>query len=221
MRWPPVDRNAKLRRDATGRPAPGVALFRMSVVPRSFPYDTGFAGAHMRADEFLGMGETTERYQLIEGPVMRTPRPTSRHQAVIHNVMLQFAPHLQRGLAVAYAEVDWQLDDDTVYSPDIAVYGASRSPGLPAALTTTPDLIIEVLSPGAGSFDLNETKDAYERAGLAEYWAIDPKDAGLRCSRRQEGLLVEIPFKGDTIVSAVLPGLTLHMEPLRELAAAD
>lgn len=191
----------------------------MSAVPRSFPYDTGFAGVRMSADEFLNLGETQERYQLFEGVVMRMSRPTMLHQAFLKLLLRQLLEYERTSGATCFPEIDWKLGAQTVYSPDLSCFRPGRNPVLDVHLSEVPDLIIEILSPGNKAFDLTEKKDDYDRAGVPEYWAIDPKDARLRCYRRQDGMLVEVPVKSDLVASASLPGFTLDLRPLKELAA--
>lgn len=175
----------------------------------------------MSAEDFLLIGETEERYQLVEGVVVRMSRPTSKHQAVLKNLIVQLHPCEQQGLAAVFVEVDWRIRENAVYSPDIACFRADRSPGLPTHLRDTPDLVIEVLSPSTMLFDMLSKKDDYERAGVGEYWTIDPKDARVRCYRRHEGSLVEVLVKGDSLASTALPGFTLDLRPLRELAGRE
>lgn len=38
-----------------------------------------------------------------------------------------------------------------------------------------PDLIIEIVSPGSIIRDRVQKKAIYEKAGIAEYWIVDPK----------------------------------------------
>ncbi|UCE07203.1 MAG: Uma2 family endonuclease [bacterium] len=37
-----------------------------------------------------------------------------------------------------------------------------------------PDLIIEIISPATGYYDLRGKKDIYEKFGVQEYWIADP-----------------------------------------------
>ncbi len=35
--------------------------------------------------------------------------------------------------------------------------------------------MVEVLSPSTGYYDLTKKREAYERAGVQEYWIVDPE----------------------------------------------
>jgi len=38
-----------------------------------------------------------------------------------------------------------------------------------------PDLLVEILSPSNGLYDRREKMQAYQEAGVVEYWIVDPR----------------------------------------------
>jgi len=50
-----------------------------------------------------------------------------------------------------------------------------------------PDLVVEVLSRGTASNDRGQKKDAYERAGVKEYWIVSPRDMSIEVYLHQNG----------------------------------
>ena len=44
----------------------------------------------------------------------------------------------------------------------------------PSHIVGTPDLLVEIASPGAVGYDRRAKQDAYARAGVPEYWLADP-----------------------------------------------
>ena len=42
-------------------------------------------------------------------------------------------------------------------------------------ISGAPDLVIEILSPSTGYYDLIEKKELYAKHGVQEYWIVDPK----------------------------------------------
>lgn len=187
----------------------------MSAAPR-YPADFGHAGLRMTAAEFFAIGETEERLHLVDGVVVMSPRPTLVHQKILRLLLKQLGAYLDRHPgAECFPDVDWELRPNTVYSPDIACYAPGRLSVTPARLTSAPDLVIEILSPVTKAFDLTTKKDDYERCGVGEYWTIDSADARLRCYRRDAGRLAEVAITGETVESVALPGLVLHLRPLR------
>jgi Uma2 family endonuclease len=101
--------------------------------------------------------------------------------------------------------------DDVV--PDVAWISNERFSVLldkAGHLTGAPDLVVEVLSPGAK----NEQRDRqvklklYERQGVREYWIVDWRVQQVEVYRRDRGLLqlVTTLLADDEISSPLLPG---------------
>lgn len=158
--------------------APGLCrpflYFDMSAVPK-FPQDFGYAGLTMGAEEFLALGETRERYELSDGVVVMSPSATPPHNEALLEIALQLRAYADRtGAARIFPETDVRFGAERVYCPDISAYRSDRLPGRLERLDQPPDLIVEVLSPGTQALDLVTKRDAYDQAGMAEYWAADP-----------------------------------------------
>ena len=101
----------------------------MSAVPRQ-PGD-GYAGLRMTAAEYCSIGETPDRYELIDGVVSMSPRPGSRHQAFLWALVQQIAPYAERSGARFFPEVELVLNDRTVYTPDLMCFAPGRVMGSP------------------------------------------------------------------------------------------
>ena len=48
-----------------------------------------FQGLRLTVEEYYALGETAERYELIDGVAVISPGPTPRHQRVTHDVLSQ------------------------------------------------------------------------------------------------------------------------------------
>ncbi|MFG0284970.1 MAG: Uma2 family endonuclease, partial [Phycisphaerales bacterium JB039] len=122
----------------------------MSALPRQ-PGHQGYAGLRMTADEYLALGETTDRYQLIDGVVMMSPSPSPAHQRLLAEILYQFESFARAGGDILiFPDTDVRLDDQLVYRPDISIYRTQRLPRIPDRLRLAPDLVVEILSPGSG-----------------------------------------------------------------------
>ena len=79
----------------------------------------------------------------------------------------------------------------------------------------TPELVIEIGSPGTRKRDETIKRRLYERAGVSEYWVVDPDLDIVRVYRRAaEGF--ERPREltadaDDVLETSLLPGLTLPL----------
>src|SRR2546421_10095414 len=157
----------------------------MSAAPK-YPSDMGYSGLRMTAEEFFRLGETPERYELIDGVVVMSPSPTMRHQTILHLIQAQAEEWRQANPGSRVTPgIDIRFGKHLVYCPDLVVYAPGRISGLPDRPDIPPDLAIELLSPGSKGIDLITKRKDYERFGVREYWVIDPADASARIWRRQ------------------------------------
>lgn len=124
-----------------------------------------------------------ERYELIEGQPVMMPSPRRRHQRVMVALVAQLYEFLRDKPCEVYAApLDVRLfekagdhpeDVDTVVQPDVMVVcHADRLDD--AGVRGAPDLVIEILSPSSRRHDLVRKFNLYLRAGVREYWVIDP-----------------------------------------------
>jgi Uma2 family endonuclease len=72
-----------------------------------------------------------------------------------------------------------------------------------------PDLIIEIVAPESQTRDRREKFFEYQKAGVREYWILDPMSEQLEAYALKRGKYVEIEPLKETIRSVVLPGFFL------------
>jgi Uma2 family endonuclease len=175
----------------------------------------------MSAEDYLSLGETEPRCELINGVVVMSPSPRPRHAKVILELAMQLGNFAASGGSVdAYTETDLQINDLAVFRPDICAY--ANAPGkIPERLTVAPDLVVEVLSPGSETLDFITKRDEYERRGVKEYWVIDPADARVRAWRLVRGRLIEALVEGDSFASTGIPGFDLDIARIRAIVTAS
>ena len=82
----------------------------------------------------------------------------------------------------------------------------------------TPDLVIEVGSPGTRGRDETIKRRLYERAGVSEYWIVDPELEVIRIYQRQgDGYARARELSRDTddvMTSPLFPGFDLPLETI-------
>lgn len=115
--------------------------------------------------------------ELIDGKiVMMTPRPNINHYQISSNIEKIFSNHLKNKLCRAFADgVDLYLSENDRFIPDGMVV-CDRSKIKRRGIYGAPDLVVEVLSPSTARYDRGKKKDAYERAGVREYWIVNPEE---------------------------------------------
>lgn len=179
----------------------------------------------MTAGEFLSLGETSERYELIDGVVSMSPRPSRRHQRILCLLQIQLEAYVKSSPGAAYfPEIDIRFDKRHVYAPDLSCFAPGRAPSLDGPLDTLPDLIIEILSPSTEALDLVRKRADYGRlggGGVREYWVVNPVDGSVRAFHLRARELLECEVSGDSLPSIALPGFTLALQPLKDLSSQD
>lgn len=188
----------------------------MSTAPR-YPADLGYAGLQMTADEFFALGETPDRYELINGIVVMSPSATLRHQLVLRYLLREMEATPTGRAALIAPDTDLRLTRGKVYRPDLLVYAAGRVPASTERLSSPPDLAVEILSPATKPLDLITKRDDYDAFGAGEYWVIDPATLTARVWRRDgaAGKMLEAGVEGDAIDCASLPGLRVDLAAIR------
>lgn len=121
------------------------------------------------------------RYELLDGDVLVTPAPASRHQHVLQAVGRLFE---DVGAYVLQAPVDIVLAQDTVLQPDVCVWSEPFDHDQPVPI---PDLVVEVSSPSTWRRDLSLKRDRYAAEGIREYWFVDMQERRILVHHLTEG----------------------------------
>ena len=123
-----------------------------------------------------------ERWELIQGIAYNmTPAPSRKHQEVLNAINNAFYNYLKgKPCSVYISPFDVRLSDsendhecENVVQPDITVI-CDMSKLDDKGCKGTPDLIVEVLSPGTAKIDLFYKLNLYEKFKVNEYWIVDP-----------------------------------------------
>lgn len=127
--------------------------------------------------DYIELPEDGKRYEIIEGELSMSPAPYMNHQFISLNLVLKLAKFvLENKLGkICYAPVDVLLSDFNIVQPDILFISSDNLQIITEKnIKGVPDLIIEIVSPATGYYDLRGKKDLYEKFGVQEYWIVDP-----------------------------------------------
>ena len=119
------------------------------------------------------------KYQLIEGEIIDMPSPTKKHQEILMEIAFQLKPlaNQKEQFHVMIAPMDVHLDEENIYQPDIFLYATERAELMQEhGFQGAPDVVIEVSSKGTVFFDYNKKFRNYEKAGVREYFIVEPED---------------------------------------------
>ncbi|MDR3566968.1 MAG: Uma2 family endonuclease [Syntrophobacteraceae bacterium] len=117
------------------------------------------------------------RCEIIDGKLHdMTPSPTPGHQRVSVEICFLIRDHLRKhaqGCQVFDAPLDVVIAEDQVVQPDVFIV-CDRQKIEKTRILGAPDVIFEILSPSSSLKDRREKMDLYERAGVGEYFLVDP-----------------------------------------------
>jgi len=159
------------------------------------------------------------RCELIDGVVYdMSPAPGWVHQDLSRNLLGQFFIFLEgKPCKVFHAPFDVRLnadDDGTVVQPDIVVI-CDRSKISGTGCIGAPDMVVEILSPSTARKDMLVKFNKYQKAGVREYWIVDPKDKVIRVCILSNGKYDSIDyFDADKIAVNVLDGFEIDIKRL-------
>ena len=168
-----------------------------------------------------------ERVELIHGKIYRmSPAPNLEHQRVSRRLMNFLENFLNEKKCEAFAaptDVVLPLPPkkvkndkiDIVVQPDVFVVCDPSKLGTQSCVGA-PDWIIEVLSKGTSSKDLNEKFELYEFAKVPEYWIAHPTEGTLMIFRLDDNgkyqSLRPQPFdRSHTVSPMVFPDLKIDL----------
>lgn len=119
--------------------------------------------------------DTSRRFELVEGLLQMSPRPSPAHQFAVAMLTTQLNAALVARGWVAIPDVDIVLVETfppVLRAPDIVVVsmGTGRAKRFSAA---DVQVAIEIVSPGSARIDRIAKLADYAEAGIAQYWIID------------------------------------------------
>ena len=118
--------------------------------------------------------EDENRYEILHGELLVTPRPSVPHQGIAMRLCMLLAPWCR-------ANTGWKLlspggmyvSETTWFEPDIALYAVPEFPERTWREMPPPILVVEVLSASTRRRDRHRKRPTYLAPGVAEVWTVD------------------------------------------------
>ena len=176
------------------------------------------------ADLELFPDDEWKRYEIIDGELFVSRAPGDEHQLVLQAFCLGLGNwNTERRLGVVIPGPGLVFEESDAVIPDLVWVSHERRArimGEDHHMHGAPELVVEVLSPGAA----NERRDRqaklklYSVQGVQEYWIADWRAQTVAVYRRRRAQLRLAATLGrdDTLASTLLPGLTLTIARLFE-----
>jgi len=167
-------------------------------------------------------------YELIDGRIVVTPPARWPHGIVESTLSRLIGAHVARlalgrvfGSSTGYdLRVGPRRRD--VLEPDLSFIARERwragprpSTGAKGFLPIVPSVVVEVLSPATAKRDRSEKRSLYARAGVDEYWLVDPARREVAVHHRTGRWFAEpCIVRSGRVPSRELPALRLDVAAL-------
>ena len=116
------------------------------------------------------------RWELINGVAYNmAPAPHPNHQKIVGRVYKEMSDNLRCNFSnvcdVYISPIDWKISENTIVQPDVALFCEIVDK---AYFTSTPLIVVEVLSPATEKKDLEIKYRLYESLKVPFYIIISP-----------------------------------------------
>lgn len=120
-----------------------------------------------------------QREELINGKIVSMSPAATNHNFISGNIYYMFRNYLKGKKCVPFGDGEKVfLTNTDHYVPDFMIV-CDRDKIKPDGVHGTPDLVVEILSPGTGAYDRGRKKSIYEKSGVPEYWIVSPKEKSI------------------------------------------
>ncbi len=167
--------------------------------------------------------------EIINGIVkLMSPAVSRTHARISSKILCKIEAHIEKKKGkceVYHAPFDVRLPKSgetanekiyTVVQPDVCVV-CDLSRLDERGCLGAPDLVVEIQSPSTAKYDLTDKFDAYEEAGVREYWVVFPESSSIKVFHLTENRKFDngTVFRlGDRVTSQVLNGLEIDMKKI-------
>jgi Uma2 family endonuclease len=155
------------------------------------------------------------RYELIEGELFVSCAPGLTHQIVSDNIVYLIRRYLDENpIGIVVSTIGLILSDYSGVIPDIVFFKRESTKRVVTGerLTSAPELVIEILSPGAENVrrDRVAKHRLYGKYQVPEYWLINREQKSVEIYRLEdrELQLAVILVGDDELKTPVLPGFS-------------
>ena len=163
--------------------------------------------------------EESDRIEIINGEAVMMAPPSRIHQKVSFEIGRQIGNYLEGkkcevypapfGVRLFEKDGDSPDDVDTLVEPDISVI-CDKSKLDKHGCKGAPDMVMEILSPSTQRHDRLVKLGLYQRAGVREYWIVDPVKQCVTVYNFEQETMEEYAF-GKAIPSGIFEDLRVTL----------
>ena len=178
-------------------------------------------------EDYLLLPDDGKRYEILSGDLLEMPSPSGLHQLIVSRLVFLLSLWVSTRVPglILTAPMDVVLENSAdVVQPDLLFIAEDQMQIFDSsgAVHGSPRLIIEVLSPSTARHDRSDKLIAYERAGVHEYWIVNPKAGTIEIYHLDgnEYQLAGEYIQDETPVSPVLGALEFSVSQLFVVASS-
>lgn len=125
--------------------------------------------------EYARLPDDGNRYEVLDGEVLVTPSPGTRHQRIAARLFRRLDDYVrEHGIGEVLWDLDLLVADGQFLRPDLVyVPEAERDRLTDRGVEGDPGLVVEIVSPSSGRIDKIKKPARYAEFGVPEYWAVD------------------------------------------------
>jgi Uncharacterized protein conserved in cyanobacteria len=174
-----------------------------------------------------------ERWEIIDGiPYNMTPTPSPNHQRVLGEFFSVFLLYLKgKPCEVFVAPFDVRIprtsendeDSSTVVQPDLTIICDPHKIYQRGCLGS-PDMVLEITSPGTLARDMKYKLLRYEEARIKEYWIVHPEGKTVLVYQlSQDGLYKrsQVYANQDLVPVGIFPDLEINLQEIFSVIPAE
>ncbi len=171
--------------------------------------------------------DENERWELLDGAPYLQAAPSRIHQEISMELSTQFHTYLRGKTCRVFTapfcvRLDAKKNDNdikNIVEPDITIVCDSSKLD-DRGCKGSPNMIVEILSPTSGKNDKLIKFNKYEKAGVKEYWIVEPDLKLISVFILQENGSYgrpEIYSEEDKIKVSIFPHLEIDLKPVFEM----